>query len=449
MTARDLAWKMLMRINEDGEYAHKVLLALDTADLNAKDKAFVTKIVHGTMERRLTCDWILERRTQKPISKMKPKLRNLMRMSVYQLVFLSQVPASAVCNEAVNMAKSIGFPGLSGFVNAVLRNIAREIETAGNGKEYLEHLEEGMTETERICFHYSMPAELAAYYLDFYPEDALEMFDAFLSDGSIAIRWNKSRCTLAELEDSLKSEEAAYEKGLFDNTFRLGKIGNPSKLQAYKNGWFSIQDESSALSGDILPLKKDMKVLDLCAAPGGKTIHIADELCALGGGSVMSRDISAQKIAKIKEHVKLLELNNVTCEIKDATEYDKASEEAFDMVIADLPCSGLGVIGRKPDIKFKTGLDEVEILAELQQSILRHAIRYVKKGGFLCYSTCTITREENDENCRFLMKNGMKPFDFSKRIPETLMKRYHDGSIQLFPQDGTDGFFISLFVKET
>lgn len=448
MTARDLAWKMLMRINEDGEYAHKVLLALDDSELNTKNRALVTKIVHGTLERRLTIDWILERRTQKPISRMKPGIRNLMRMSVYQILFLDQIPASAVCNEAVKMAKKIGFFGLSGFVNGVLRNIVRDVEAAGSGQKYLSVMEEGMTETEKVCFHYSMPAELCAYYLNYYPNEARDMFGAFLKDSSIAIRHNKSRCTAETLLASLEAEEVPYEKGLLPNTFRLGKAGNPSRLSAYQKGLFSIQDESSALSGNILPLRKDMCVLDLCAAPGGKTIHVADELRALGGGTVKARDISEQKIRRIKEHVKLLELDNVTCEVSDATQYDKASDKAYDLVIADLPCSGLGVIGRKPDIKYKTGTDEVEILAELQRRILKLAISYVKPGGFLCYSTCTITKEENDANVDFLISEGLKPYDFSEQVPVNLQKRYHDGRLQLFPQDGTDGFFISLLVKE-
>lgn len=448
MTGRESALRMLIRINEEGVLCHEALRASEEDELPPKERALATRLVHGTLEREITIDRILELRTGRPVSKIKPKLRNLMRMSVYQLLFLTQIPASAVCNEAVKLAKQFGYAGLSGFVNGVLRNIARDCEAAGGREEYLSQTEKSLPEKERFSFRYAVPSGLADYYLRNYPEEAEGMFAAFLCDGVTSIRLNRSKGTMEELKRSLLEENTEYTEGLLPNTLRLGKNGNPGSLQAFRKGLFSIQDESSALAGNILPLRAGMRVLDLCAAPGGKTSHVADELKALGGGTVLSRDISEKKLEKIKEHIVLLGLDNVTVEAGDASAYEERFAEGFDLVLADLPCSGLGVIGRKPDIKQKTGTDDIQALAKLQRSILTQAVRYIGSGGYLCFSTCTVTLEENDRNCEFLLQSGMKPVDFSEKLPEQLKKRYRNGMLQLFPQDGTDGFFIALFQKE-
>ena len=155
-----------------------------------------------------------------------------------------------------------------------------------------------------------------------------------------------------------------------------------------------------------------------------------------------------EKIGRIREHAERVGLTNVTCEKRDALTFDAALNEAFDIVLADLPCSGLGVIGRKPDIKIKTGLQDIINLAEIQRGILKNAVRYVKNGGYLCYSTCTITKEENDSNCDYIESLGFRPYDVTEAVPERLRKRYRNGRLQLFPQDGTDGFFLAVYQKK-
>ena len=447
MNARESAMNMLVRINEEGVLCHKALLALDGDDLSVKDRALVTRLVHGTLERQLTCDRILEDLTGKPVSRIKAKLRNLMRMTVYQILFLTQIPSSAAVNEAVNLTKKAGYPFLTGFVNGVLRNLVRRVEAAGGAEAYLSDVEKKLCDAERLSFHYSMPADLSEYFTKNYPEEAEGMFAAFLAEGSFTIRLNQSRGTMEELKESLTKDGIAFTDGLLPNTLRMERTGNLSRTEAYLGGLLSVQDESSALSGNILPLTKEMAVLDLCAAPGGKTIHIADELSVLGGGSVTARDISAGKCDRIREQAERIGLLNVSVEPGDATVFDAVSEEKFDIVIADLPCSGLGVIGRKPDIKYKTKLNDIAALSKLQKSILDNAVRYVKKGGYLCYSTCTVTKEENDENRKYIEGKGLTAWDFSEKIPERLLKRYENGSLQLFPQDGTDGFYMALFRK--
>ena len=439
--------KMLVRINEEGVLCHKALLSLDGDGLSEKDRALVTRLVHGTLERQLTCDRILENLTGKPVGRIKAKIRNLMRMTVYQLLFLTQIPDSAAVNEAVNLTKKAGYPFLTGFVNGVLRNLVRQIEAAGGADAYLKETGQKLSGRELLSFRYSMPEELVAYYCKNYPDEAEAMFAAFLSEGSYTVRLNQSRGTMQELKESLQKDGIAFSDGLLPNTLRMERTGNPARTEAYRNGLLSVQDESSALAGNILPLKSGMAVLDLCAAPGGKTIHIADELIVLGGGTVTARDISAGKCDRIREQAERIGLTNVSVEPADATVFDAASEERFDLVIADLPCSGLGVIGRKPDIKYKTKREDILALSKLQKEILDNAVRYVKKGGYLCYSTCTVTKEENDENRKHIEDKGFTAWDFSGRIPEGLRRRYENGSLQLFPQDGTDGFYTALFRK--
>ncbi|MBO4696263.1 MAG: 16S rRNA (cytosine(967)-C(5))-methyltransferase RsmB [Lachnospiraceae bacterium] len=448
MNAREFALKMLLKINEEQVLSHEALKALDQSGLEPRDRSLATKLVHGTLERQLTIDWILVKKTGKPVSKMKPCVRNILRMGVYQLLFLSQIPASAVCNESVKLTKKNGYAGLSGFVNGVLRGLSRDIEAAGSQEEALATFAKEYPEKERFCFLYSVPEELADYYRTNYPGEAEEMFRAFLSESGVSIRWNKSRGSLDELKAVLQKEDIPFRDGLLPNTLRLMKSGSPAGSEAFRKGLFSIQDESSALAGNLTPLKKGMKVLDLCAAPGGKTVHAADELTALGGGSVTARDLSAEKTERIREHADRVGLSNVTCEKRDALQYEEALKEAYDIVLADLPCSGLGVISRKPDVKWKTSLADAASLASVQRDILKNAVRYVKKGGYLCYSTCTITKEENDRNCDFIESLGLVPYDVTEAVPEVFRKRYQNGRLQLFPQDGTDGFFIAVFRKK-
>lgn len=448
MNAREFALKLLLKINEEQVLSHEALKALEQSGLEARDRSLVNKLVHGTLERQLSIDRILEKKTKKSVSKMKPLIRNDLRLSVYQLLFLTQIPASAVCNEAVKLAKKNGFTGLSGFVNGVLRSIVRDIEAAGSQKQCFVRYAEAYSGTERIAFACSMPEELVSYYQKQYPAEAEAMFEAFLKEQGTAIRLNKSRGGMDALKEALTVEGIPFRDGFLSNTLRILKSGSPAGTETFKKGLFSIQDESSALAGNVIPLKAGMKVLDLCAAPGGKTVHVADELAVLGGGSVTARDISPEKVERIREQVLRVGLTNVTCEKRDASVYDPEQSEAYDVVLADLPCSGLGVIGRKPDIKWKTGLSDIKALAEIQRAILKNAVHYVKPGGFLCYSTCTVTKEENGDNCDYIETLGLKPYEVPETVLGPFRNRYVNGRLQLFPQDGTDGFFIALFQKK-
>ena len=458
MTAREIVWDALSEVNEAGGLCHQVLAdALTKQELSPEDRAFVTRLFHGTLERQITLDTVIAAAAGRPVSKIKARVRELLRLSAYQMLFLSGVPASAACNEAVSMAKRRGLTGLSGFVNGVLRGLSRRIAECGGPKAFLEDTANTMSYDEALCFRYSVPSWIVALWRRDFPEADIEtMLAAFLAEGSVAIRVNESRCTAEELISGLSAEGADPMPGLLYNTLRIGGSGNPAKFRAYADGWFSVQDESAVLAGNLIPLAKGMKVLDLCAAPGGKTIHAADRLAALGGSyEVDSRDVSAGKLDAIREQAGRVGLTGITCKAADASVYDASLEGWADVVIAYVPCSGLGVIGRKPDIKTKTRPEDIAALAKLQREILRQAVRYVKPGGYLAYSTCTVALAENRGMSEFIAGElGMTPVDLRGQLPAVLRESPVQKSglradgIQIFPEPGRwDGFYVAGFRK--
>lgn len=453
MTARELVLDMLMQAQEQEKLSHKVLakgLAANPA-LSDQDRALAVRMFQGTLERKLTLDWIIEKQARRPMTKMKPVVRNVLRMSAYQILFMEQIPESAACNEAVKLIKKKGMLGLSGFVNGVLRGLVRSVENYPDTETFMNVFAEDMTETEELCFRYSMPDWLVIYWLKRYPRETVEtMLRAFLEKPPITVHHNASKGSMEELKEALRQEGVAFSECEYaDNALHLIDVGNPAKLQAFADGRFTVQDESSILAGKVLPLKKDMVVLDLCAAPGGKAMHAADTLAALGGGKVIARDLSESKVNMVREQATRIGLTNVECSVWDARRMDNTLQGIADIVIADLPCSGLGVIGRKPDIRWKTEYEHIENLATLQKEILFIAVNYVKPGGYLSYSTCTLTKEENEENVAYLESLGLKTCDISASLPESLrFKKTAQGQLTMIPgEQKMDGFFVSLLQK--
>ena len=464
MTAREMVWDALSEVNEAGGMCHKVLAeALSKSTLTEADRAFATRLFHGTLERQITLDTVIAASAGRPVSKIKPRVLELLRLSAYQLLFLKSVPMSAACNEAVSMAKRRGLAGLSGFVNGVLRGLARRISACGGTQEFLADTAATMSYEEALCFRYAVPAWLAALWRRDFPETDIEtMLAATLGEGAVTIRLNESRATMEELVASLTAEGADVKPGALPNCLRIGGSGNPGRYRAYADGWFSVQDESAVLAGNLLPLSAGMHVLDICAAPGGKTVHAADRLTKLaaehpeaGEFAVEARDVSAAKLPSILEQLARVGLSGVTCREADASVYDPALAEWADVVIADVPCSGLGVLRRKPDGKTKTKPEDIPALAALQREIVAQAVRYVKPGGYLAYSTCTVNRAENASIAAFIADElGLVPVDLRGKLPEELRESAYQRSgqrpdgIQIFPEAGKwDGFYIAGFRK--
>lgn len=444
---REIALDVLMEINEREQYIHVLLNdALRKYQyLEKNERAFITRLVKGTMERRMTLDYVINQVSSVRVNKMKPLIRNLMRMSVYQMMYMEQVPVSAVCNEAVKLAKKRHFTNLSGFVNGVLRNISRQLPTMELPDDY--------------SVRYSVPQELVDMLKASYGEETMKLIlESFLEDSKVSAVVNTIKITKAELMERLSKQGIdVMDAPYVENAFIMSDYNYLEEIPEFIDGMFQIQDISSMLAGMIASPGKDSTVIDVCAAPGGKSIFAA--LMMEGTGHVISRDVSEKKTEQIDENVQRLGLGNISVETADALEHYLADEEKADMLLADLPCSGLGIIGRKPDIKYNVSREKLDGIVRLQRDILDSVCSYVKHGGYLVYSTCTLNPKENEENVRYIMEKGFAAEDITGLLPESLIeaakragKNYYDkligdasdGMLTLIPSVyECDGFFVA------
>lgn len=440
--SREVVLDILLEILERGSYSHVVLRqALEKYQyLEKQDRAFITRVVEGTLEYRLTIDAILDGCSKVKVKKMKPVIRTILRMSVYQIVWMDRIPDSAVCNEAVKLAVKRKFQGLKGFVNGVLRTVARQKD------------EKGGFRFEDWSLKYSMPQWLIDRWRESFPSDTVEqMLQAFLADTPTTVRCNLDKADKDAILTSLRNQGAVVEESpLSKQALLLKSYDYLEGLEAFRNGWIQVQDVSSGFVGEIADPQPGDRILDVCGAPGGKSLHIADKL--KGTGLVVVRDLTEGKIRMVEENISRTGFTNIRTEVWDALEFDETWESQADIVIADLPCSGLGIIGKKPDIKYQVTEEGLQDLAELQRDILTVVSRYVKPGGKLIYSTCTVNRQENEDQADwFLSKFPFEPINMDgmlgTAIGEESMKK---GRLQLLPgKYPCDGFFIAAFRKET
>lgn len=447
---REVVLDMLLSLRE-GKLSHTILK--DTLDsylyLDKSSRGFITRLYEGTIEKRLYLDFIIDGYSKTPVKKMKPVIMLLLEISVYQLFFMDRVPDSAAINEAVKLAKKRGLTGLSGFVNGVLRNIARNKESIvlpDKNKDNIKYLE----------IKYSTPKAVVKHFInDYGSEKAEEILEAFEEKRPLT-----ARATRGDRKELIKKLEGEGVKTgsdtIFPESVRILELDNLGFLESFENGDFVIQDESSQFIGKIVGLPKGARVLDLCAAPGGKSLLFAEMEEV---EEIISCDISESKTELIEDNIRRIGADKIRTRVNDASLYNPDFLDGFDLVICDLPCSGLGVMGRKRDIKYNVSRDKIRELAILQKKILENAARYVKKGGRLIYSTCTMTKAENEENFTFISEfKGFSAVDFSDKV-RGYVDRYKDGKrlvneakkgfIRLFPGElGTDGFFISEFMRE-
>lgn len=436
--AREVILDVLLEILEHGAYSHVVLKqALDKYQyLSKQDRALITRVTEGTLERLLTVDAVLGQCASVPVKKMKPVIRTVLRMSVYQILWMDRVPDRAVCNEAVNLACSRRFQGLKGFVNGVLRTVARRKEEFTFDSWQL---------------RYSMPDILIELWKGQYPSTVVEeMLQAFLGDTPTTVRCNLDRAPAARIRESLVAQGVTVEESpLLAGALVLSHYDYLEGLEAFQNGWIQVQDAASGLVGEAADPRPGDVVLDVCGAPGGKSLHLADKL--KGTGRVVVRDLTEQKVRLVEENLRRTGYDNIEAQVWDARIADPAWEQKADIVLADLPCSGLGVIGRKPDIKYQVTPEKLESLAMLQREILTAVAGCVKPGGKLIYSTCTVNRMENEDQRSWFLENF--PFE-GMSLEETLGKTLDadtlkDGYVQLLPgRDPCDGFFIAAFKRK-
>lgn len=439
---------MLLELERGNTYSHILMRnVLDKYDyLTAQEKAFIKRVTEGTLERRIELDYILDSYSKTPVRKMKPLIRNLLRMSVYQILYMDGIPDAAVCNEAVKLAGKRKFKALKGFVNGVLRTVARQKESIAcpdRTKDSLQYLH----------VVYSMPETILNLWLTAYGEELTEqILQSMLGVRPVTVRL-KETLTGEEKEALLGRIGAAGVRSrqhpLLPYAYELEHVEGVRRLPGFEEGLLTVQDVSSMLCVECAGIKAGDYVIDVCAAPGGKAAHAAVK--AGESGRVLARDLSEDKTALIRENAERQRLANITAETYDATWPDEDNWEAADVVLADLPCSGLGIIGKKRDIKYNVTETLLTELPALQKRILDTVWRYVKPGGILVYSTCTIHKEENENMAEwFLTEHPFERVDISGCLPAALQEEsMKKGYVQLLPAvHGTDGFFIAGFRRK-
>ena len=394
--------------------------------------------------RKLTLDYYLNQVSKTPVNKMKPVIRCIMRMAAYQIFYMDAVPDSAACNEAVKLAQKKGFQTLKGFVNGVLRNLSRQ-------KDSMIMPDAVKESVKAFSVQYSVPEWMVEKVIkDYGIENAKNMFASLYENvGATSIRVNNSKISTEECIKLLEKEGVHVEKAFYvENALEISGYDSLAFLESFEKGYFQVQDVSSMLVGLAADPKPGDKIIDICAAPGGKSIHVADLL--KGTGHVEARDLTDYKVSLIEENITRCEFENISAKRADALILDEAAKETADIVIADLPCSGLGVLKKKSDIKYRMGQSQIEELAQLQRDILKNAVTYVKSGGTLIYSTCTIAKEENDLQVDWILENlPLQLVSFEGCLCEEVLENTdREGVLQLLPgREKTDGFFLAKFRK--
>lgn len=442
---REMILEILLQI-EEGEHSHiAIRSALSKYQfLPRQERAFITRVCEGTLEYRIQIDYILDSFSKVTVDKMKPPIREILRSAVYQLRYMDSVPDSAVCNEAVKLTQRKGFYNLKPFVNGVLRTIAREMDQVKFPSR-----EENLVRS--LSVEYSMPEQLVERWLEAYGEETTEkILKDFLEEKPLTVRCrtylNSQEAIVKSLTDQgVKVEPAPY----LPYACHISGFDHILALDAFINGKILVQDVSSMLVAEAADPQKGDYVIDVCAAPGGKSLHVGDKM--EGFGTVDARDVSQYKVNLIEENIRRTNSINVQAKVQDATIFDQESELLADIVLADVPCSGYGVIGKKPDIKYRVTPQKQEEIVILQRTILDRAANYVKPRGILIFSTCTIAKEENEENMMWFLQNY--PFKLESLDP-CLPEELHSettalGYLQLLPGvHKTDGFFIAKFRRK-
>lgn len=441
---REIALKALYEINVKEAYSN---LALDEMvknnrdKIDARDKGFISELVYGVTTWRLTLDAIISKFSKIKLKRISPWILEILRLGIYQIIFLDRIPKSAAVNESVSLAKRYGHKSSANFVNAILRKIEK--------KDY-EELFKIENNIERISKTSSMPIWIIEELLK---NNTLEEVEKICINSNlrpkISIRVNNLKTNKEELIKELKKQNYKIEEGILDDFLVLSNIKNIDSIETFKTGLFTIQDEVAGLVPIILNPSKDDRVLDACSAPGGKTTYLAEIM--KNTGEIIAWDIYKHRLKLVEENAKRLGIRNIRIQQKDASIYDEFSENTYDKILLDVPCLGIGVLKRKPDIKWKRKKEDIQEITKIQQQILENCSKYLKKGGKLVYSTCSIINDENENIINeFLEKN--KGFSIEKIKLDNNYKFFKkfiktNGCLQVYQNERTDGFFIASIVR--
>lgn len=442
--ARAVALDILLSIDKEKTFSNIALNKMMPAHMEKRDENFVRELVYGVIENKLYMDYIIKKASKIRIKKIHPAIMTILRLGIYQILFMDTVPSSAAVNESVKLAKKRGHRGTIGFVNGILRNITRDPNKfiALDEEEPLGYL----------SIKYSHPEYIVKIWLDEYGYDFTEaLLKANNMTPHLNIRVNTLKITRNELKEKLIRKDFVCEEGMLSkDALRIKNPHRITNIEEFKEGLFTIQDESSMVVGDVLNPKEGSLVLDMCSAPGGKVTHLAQLM--KNNGRIIARDIYDHKINLIEENVKRLSIDIIETELHDALQLDPHLINKVDYCLIDAPCSGLGLIRRKPEIKWNRTKDDMDELIALQYEILNIGKNYVKDGGTLLYSTCTIYGKENHFMIeRFLENNKEFTLEPITEIDEKFdgFNTLKKGFIQLYPHlHGTDGFFIAKMIKQ-
>lgn len=447
--ARDVSLEVLVRVESENSYSNIELNnVLRRSNLSQVDRGLVTELVYGTLQRRNTLDWMLAPFVPKGLDKLDVWVRELLRMSVYQFNYLGKIPDHAAVHEAVEIAKRRGHRGVSSFVNAVLRNVLRNPDRQPVSEQGL---------IKRLSLAHSHPEWLVERWLKEWDEETVAAIcEANSEPPSHTIRVNRLKTSRERLKERLEAEKPDANIRMSDFTAQglvVDGFGNIGNSKWYRDGLCSIQDESSMLVAEVLQPSPGSRVLDMSAAPGGKATHLAELMD--GRGSVEAYDIHEHKVNLIAKHAKRLGLHNVTARQADARQLPHLVSERFDYVLLDAPCSGFGVIRRKPEIKWRKSKRDIGSLVELQQQLLDAAAQLVKPGGVLVYSTCTLERRENEQQIERFLNHypAYKPDEktLAQSLPHQVVSKCQltPGMLRILPQHfNSDGFFIARLMRK-
>ena len=431
---RELALKILYKIDKEQAYSNIVLneeIKQNRKNLTEKDIGLISEIVYGVTTWRLTLDEIIKKHSKIKLKKISPWILNILRMGVYQIIFLDKIPKSAAVNESVNLSKRYGHSSSSNFVNAILRKIE---------KADYEEFSQITDDIERISKTASMPEWIIKELLkNNRVEDVEQICKNSNLKPQITIRVNNLKITKKDLMKKLEEQNIEYheiniEENLTEDFLLINKVKNIENLDLFKNGYFTIQDISAGLTAKILNPQPGENVLDACSAPGGKTTYMAELM--KNKGNIEAWDIHEHRTKLVEQNAKRLGIDIIKTQVKDASIYDEKLNEKFDKILLDVPCLGIGVIKRKPDIKWQRKVEDIEEIIKIQKIILEQCSKYLKQGGYLVYSTCSIFKEEN-ENIIFDFLNENSNFEIVQ-----------DSKFSIIPDKQKDGFFICKLHKK-
>ncbi len=441
---REVAIKILNEINMEKAYSNISIARNINDSLSSLDESLIREIVYGVIENKLLIDWVIMQFSKVKLSKIAPIIKEILRIGVYQILFMDRIPNSAAVNESVKLAKKYGHKGSIGYVNAILRTITRN-------KDDLNLPKRDENPVEYLSVKYSHPRWMVEKWLNDYGlEFTEELCKANNNRPKLNIRVNTLKISKKLLKNKLEDKGFVIDEGSYANDCLI--IDNPVRItdtDEFKDGLFQIQDESSMLVAQIMDPKPGDFVVDVCCAPGGKTTHIAQRMN--NKGRILARDIHEHKLKLVESNINRLGITIIDTELFNALDLDESLIDKADCCLVDAPCSGLGLIRRKPDIKWSKDNEDIVAIAELQYKILLNSSKYVKRGGILVYSTCTIQKEENIYQIRRFIENNkdFRLVSFKELISnDELSKSAENGYIELYPNiNNTDGFFIAKMIK--